>query len=168
VEGRRAVTYRELNYRANACARFLISHGCRRGSHVVVRMPRGADLAVVLLAVLKAGGSYTWVDSGQDSGAPAIELPTGSIGLDSISTCVAQPSPNLPILTRASDIACVLQGAEGAAEVLVPHATLVALRRASAAASIEWTGDPGALDLWLALMSGATATIEAQPAIVAA
>jgi hypothetical protein len=31
-----------------------------------------------------------------------------------------------------------------------------------------WLGEPGAFDLWMALMSGATAVVEDQPATVAA
>src|SRR5688500_16121832 len=60
--GDATLTYRELNHHANAVARHLISHGLRRGLDVVVHMERGPELAIVLLAVLKAGAACTWVD----------------------------------------------------------------------------------------------------------
>ena len=59
---RGAVTYRELNQRANAVARYLMDAGLRRGTHMVVRMDRSPELAIVLLSVLKAGAAYTWFD----------------------------------------------------------------------------------------------------------
>src|SRR5688572_9621425 len=59
-DGDRAMSYRELNYAANAMARRLQSHGFRRGGHANVTLPLGMDLAIVLLAILKAGGSYSW------------------------------------------------------------------------------------------------------------
>src|SRR5688500_5055046 len=56
------ITYRDLNQRANALARYLIDRGLRRGSRAVVKLERGPELAVALLAVLKAGAAYTWLD----------------------------------------------------------------------------------------------------------
>src|SRR5687767_6289550 len=53
VEGDGFLTYRELNQGGNSLARRLMAHGLRRGGHVWVVMPRGADLAVVLLGILK-------------------------------------------------------------------------------------------------------------------
>ena len=54
------VTYRELNVRANGVARRLVDAGFRRSAHLLIMMDHGIDLATVLLAVLKAGGTYTW------------------------------------------------------------------------------------------------------------
>src|SRR5688572_3058545 len=68
VDAERSVTYRELNQRANAVARHLMTGGFRRGAHAVVAMPCSADLAIVLLAVLKAGGSYAWIDKRKPGG----------------------------------------------------------------------------------------------------
>ena len=180
VDRSRAMSYRELNFRANACARKLLGRGFKRGAHAVVRMAPGADLAVVLLAVLKSGGSYTWIDPRQPSSdgypagvsiAPAgLSDPSAYVPLDDDAVLASdgQPSPNLPVLTRPSDVACVLLGCGGAPEVLVPHATVVGMQRA-AAPSRTWIGEPGALDLWVMLMSGATVeTTTAQEAAVAA
>ncbi|HSG39484.1 MAG TPA: amino acid adenylation domain-containing protein, partial [Thermoanaerobaculia bacterium] len=77
ADGTSALTYGELNARANRLARRL------RGFAVVaVCMERSADLAVALLAVLKAGGAYVPIDPAypeerqsylrEDSGAEAL------------------------------------------------------------------------------------------------
>ncbi len=172
----RVLTYRELNSRANACARYLMLEGLRRSAHVVVRMPHGADLAIVLLAILKAGGSYSWVDA--KGGGRQIGISIAPNGLDrphtytTIDAGVALThtscqSPNLPILTRGSDVACVLLGDGGDPELFVPHATVVALRRQGIGAA-DWSGEAGALDLWLVLMAGATASVAAAEHVAAA
>ena len=57
-----AVSYAELNARANRLARFLVSRGARPESLVAVAMPRSAEMVVALLAVLKAGAGYVPVD----------------------------------------------------------------------------------------------------------
>ncbi|ONI87675.1 hypothetical protein ALI22I_20920 [Saccharothrix sp. ALI-22-I] len=60
--GTTAVTYRELEARANRLARFLLARGLRREDRVGVFLDRGPDLVVTLLAVLKAGGCYVPLD----------------------------------------------------------------------------------------------------------
>src|ERR1700758_2898024 len=57
-----AVSYAELNARANRLARFLVSRGARPEGLVAVAMPRSAEMVVALLAVLKAGAGYVPVD----------------------------------------------------------------------------------------------------------
>ena len=174
-----AVSYRELNQRANAVARSLIGSGFRRGGHAVVRMPRGADLAVVLLAVLKAGGSYTWFDSAScpDGYPPGVSMRRGrhadeerfaSVDVSRLLACRAQTSSNLPVVTRGSDIACVLPDMDGSPAVLVPHGTIASMMDRPVLEAGRWSGDAGALDLWVGLMSGATVTVDDQPAQVAA
>lgn len=182
TDGAKTLTYRSLNLSANVVARRLMASGLRRGRHAWVRMPCGADLACVLLAVLKAGGSYTWLaDAGGPEG-PSRRLQEGfpegvsiEVGVDGdevqyrhvgSGTLVAgadvPASPNLPVLTRGGDIACVLRNEEGNPLVLVPHEALTTLRLPEAVTghTAIWTGEPGALDLWLALMSGTTAAVE--------
>ena len=70
VDAVSSLTYRDLNQRANARARRLMDHGFRRGSLAVVKMEPSLDLAVTLLAVLKAGGAYSWIDPDEDSSWP--------------------------------------------------------------------------------------------------
>jgi hypothetical protein len=167
VEGTQSITYRELNQRANTLARRLGESGLTRGGVALVRMERGVDLAIVLLAVLKAGAAYAWTEPGSPDD---IDLPTSFcirprrpgadrpyLAIDirgALGASATRPSPNLPILTRGSDIACVLQNANGDPEMLVPHSSITTL--ATSERGGEWSSDPGAFDVWLALMSGAT------------
>lgn len=53
-----ALSYRELDHRANRLARRLTGLGVGREDPVGVLMTRSSDLVVALLAILKAGGVY--------------------------------------------------------------------------------------------------------------
>ncbi|MDH6168358.1 amino acid adenylation domain-containing protein [Variovorax boronicumulans] len=57
-----ALSYRELNQRANRLAHRLIAQGVQPETRVGVAMERGTDLVVALLAVMKAGGAYVPLD----------------------------------------------------------------------------------------------------------
>lgn len=175
--GERALSYRELNYAANAMARRLMASDFRRGMHATVVLPLGVDLAVVLLAILKAGGSYTWCAPTHEDAMPtgvSFQVRTGDAEDRFIHVDVSQAlgervacSPNLPIVTRGSDVACILQGQAGTRDVVVPHSTITALRPQGLAHSTACVGEPGAFDLWIALTAGATAVV-GMPAAAAA
>ena len=162
------LTFRELNFRANALARYLIDQGLRRGSRAVVKMERSPDLTIVLLAVLKAGAAYTWVALDEDDAWPigvsvvrqsADEVqPPVVVGVDDAMQASLRAAPNLPILTRGHDIACVMQQRGGRADVLVPHATIAALLSCPLPAG-RWVCEPGALDIWIPLMAGAAVAL---------
>ena len=171
VDGSQRATYRDLNQRANALARELCASGLPRAALAFVRMPRSADLAVVLLAILKAGACYAWLDP---DAPDAVDLPASFCVLRHASTdedqylaididrvlrdTTSRVGPNLPVLTRGSDVACVLPDSAGRPTVFVPHATIAALPRALSLRQ-NWEGSAGALDLWVALMSGATLSL---------
>ena len=177
VDEQRTLTYRELNARANAVARALIASGFKRGALAAVRMQPSADLVITLLGVLKAGGAYMRThpdDASWPRGVSIVDARGHAEG-----RCVAvnvtqvlaeelRPSPNLPILTRGSDVACVLRDHDGTPALLVPHATIASLPQRQVPSSVEWSGESGALDLWVALMSGATVTLRDAPVTVAA
>ena len=156
-----ALTYRDLNSHANTVARALMAGGFRRGSVAAVRMPRSPQLLTTLLAILKAGGAYRWVgnDPSWPQGVSMVERPSGSeqrcLAIDLSRPLAEEPrhSPNLPIMTRGTEIACVL------GDVLVPHATISALHDRQVPGDVPWVEESGALDLWLALMTGATLTM---------
>lgn len=163
VDGTRSCSYRELNSAANAFARRLMTNGFRRGMRADVRMAPAVDLAIILLAVLKAGGCYTWRNDDPpslaittNSGEPPMAVMNGT-RVDDVCG-----GPNLPILTRETDIACVLDGS-----VAVPHATIVTMAAYAAMGQSPWSGEQGAFDLWAALLSGAAAVVTAQPSTYA-
>ncbi|MDI9915348.1 non-ribosomal peptide synthetase, partial [Rhodococcus sp. IEGM 1379] len=57
-----AVTYRELDARANRLARLLVAQGVGAESLVAVAMTTSVDLVVAILAVVKSGAGYVPVD----------------------------------------------------------------------------------------------------------
>ncbi|SNT54475.1 amino acid adenylation domain-containing protein [Streptosporangium subroseum] len=57
-----ALSYAELNTRANRLARLLVAHGAGPERRVAVMMDRSADLVVALLAVVKSGAAYVPID----------------------------------------------------------------------------------------------------------
>jgi amino acid adenylation domain-containing protein len=60
--GDEAVTYAELNRRANRLAHHLVARGVEPGTVVGLRLERSVDLAVGLLGILKSGGVYLPLD----------------------------------------------------------------------------------------------------------
>ncbi|MFI9325871.1 amino acid adenylation domain-containing protein [Kitasatospora aureofaciens] len=58
-----AVTYAELDERANRLARLLVSRGAGPDRTVAVCVPRGPELIAALLAVLKTGAAYLPLDA---------------------------------------------------------------------------------------------------------
>ena len=153
---------------------------------------------MVLLAVLKAGGAYTWLDgrvatrpdkpvlaerSADANRSDQAEWPSGIsleqradgdeqrylvIDIRDALAASARPAPNLPILTRAADIAYVLPQGNGLPGVLVPHAAITALQSLPLPETTDWSSELGALDLWLPLMAGATVTLTTAPSEAAA
>ncbi|MBI0328432.1 amino acid adenylation domain-containing protein [Burkholderia plantarii] len=59
----RSCTYRELDRGANVLAWRLIEQGVRPGDVVALSLPRGVDLIVALVAILKAGATYLPLDA---------------------------------------------------------------------------------------------------------
>lgn len=167
VEGDRSWSYRELNAAANSFARRLIAGGFRRGMRADVLMIPSVDLAVVLLAVLKTGGCYTW----NHADTPSFQIPTVDEGSSLLVDCIPVNGvcggPNLPVIARETDIACILDRATGEETIAVPHATIIAMAACAAAGRSPWAGEPGAFDLWAALLAGATAVVACQRATAA-
>jgi amino acid adenylation domain-containing protein len=88
VYGEEALTYAELNQRANRLAHYLREHGVGPDVRVGLCVERSLELLVGLLAVLKAGGAYVPLDSQYPEerlryvlqhSAPAVLLTQGSL-----------------------------------------------------------------------------------------
>ncbi len=161
------LSYRELNQRANAVARHLIAHGFRRGAVATICLPRSAETAIVLLGILKAGGTYVLIDAERaDSQWPrgvsfADNTEDDEVRYRTVDVAPAleqlpQSFANLPIVARESDVACVIPDRDGSPLLLVRHATIMSLQPREVSPFAEWSGEAGALDLWAGLMSGAT------------
>lgn len=89
------------------------------------------------------------------------------LDLEPVLAAPIAASPNLPIVARSTDIACVLQDGDGSCAVSVPHAAIAALGAQSLPERFVWGGEPGALDLWLALTAGDTAIVVSDAAAAA-
>ncbi|WP_257573503.1 AMP-binding protein, partial [Streptomyces sp. JJ66] len=62
VSGAGAMSYAELDRRADRLARHLVARGARPGAVAGVHLERGPELVVAVLAVLKAGLAFTMLD----------------------------------------------------------------------------------------------------------
>ena len=159
------VDYRQLNAQANALARHLIDHGFRRGDRAVIAMPASPGLLIAELAVLKAGGAYARpaASLAYTVVTPFSVLRDGTAhGID-ITRPLSTPvngSPNLPILVRQSEPACVLADDQGALTREVSHADVASVSIASA--HLDWSDDQ-AFEHWAVLMRGGTLAIPRIP-----
>ncbi|MDT0464462.1 non-ribosomal peptide synthetase [Streptomyces gibsoniae] len=88
VDGSARLTYRDLNSRANRLARRLVPYGVGPEQFVAVAVPRGPEMVVALLAVLKTGAAYLPLDPAQPrnriasmmrAAAPKVSLTTAAL-----------------------------------------------------------------------------------------
>ncbi|QTE01435.1 Dimodular nonribosomal peptide synthase [Streptomyces cyanogenus] len=147
---RTRLSYRELNVRADRLAHHLVAAGLRRGDVVGVYLERGIELVVAVLAVLKAGGTYTMLDPDLPvtrveallTHASARAVVTGTqlagrlpvrpdllIRVDADAESIArQPTSGLGHRASPLDAACVMftSGSTGAPKgVVTPHRAIV-------------------------------------------
>lgn len=183
----RRLTYGELDATADAWAARLAAAGVSAGHRVPVILPRGADLVVALLAVLKAGAAYALLDPAW----PATRLREVTAVLDAPLLIATGPvgDPDRPVWTppaspvtappgfRPAEVGgdapcCVFftSGTTGRPKgVLTPHRATARLFGAGTflpfdehsviplAAPVPW--DAFSLELWGALFNGGTSVI---------
>ncbi|WEN15095.1 non-ribosomal peptide synthase/polyketide synthase [Rhodanobacter sp. AS-Z3] len=150
VHGDIALSYAELNTRANRVAHQLIARGVCTGSFVAVLLERSIDLIVAQLAILKTGAAYVPIDPQlpearqawliEDAGAPWLLAPTRHVavtgaakvlGMDELllgDSLIDNPQQQVD----AGDVAYVMytSGSTGLPKgVLVPHRAINRLVR---------------------------------------
>ncbi|HEY0452780.1 amino acid adenylation domain-containing protein [Actinophytocola sp.] len=104
VAGAVRMTYAELNAAANRLARTLAERGAGPESLVALALPRGADLVVAILAVLKSGAGYLPVDTAYPAERIAFMLADAAPTLV-IATPDATLPAGVPRLTPPADLA---------------------------------------------------------------
>ncbi|MFB9688718.1 amino acid adenylation domain-containing protein [Amycolatopsis plumensis] len=184
-----ALTYRELDGRANRLAHGLIARGAGPDVRIGLCVPRGIDAVVGMLAVLKAGGAYVPLDPRYpderlalllaDSGATTVlttpaardRVPPGAHVL------IAEDGPEPgapPCRVRPDNLACVLytSGSSGRPKgVLIEHRSVTRLCAdeyarlgpddvATQYAPLSF--DASTLEIWGTLLSGARLAIDAE------
>ncbi|MFC0623328.1 amino acid adenylation domain-containing protein [Kribbella deserti] len=119
------VSYRELDDRANGLAWALTERDVGPGSIVGVQLPRGIDLIVSLLGVLKAGAAYLPLDPATIEHRRAFMVDDSGAGLVIDAPWSAEPRTDPPpVQVRGEDLAyCIYtSGSTGRPKgVLVPH-----------------------------------------------
>ncbi|HEX9937850.1 MAG TPA: amino acid adenylation domain-containing protein, partial [Longimicrobium sp.] len=137
-----ALTYAELNARANRLAHHLIGRGVGVGARVAVLVPRSTQLVVAELAVLKTGAAYVPIDPSfpagriafmaADSGARVVlarsgdPLPPEIAGVPRVDVDVLPEGPShdprIPLQSEAAAYVMYTSGSTGEPKgVLVPH-----------------------------------------------
>ncbi|GAA3433288.1 hypothetical protein GCM10018954_028910 [Kutzneria kofuensis] len=138
-----ALTYRELDLRANRLAHTLINAGVGAETPVAVLMDRSVDLIVAELAVLKAGGVYVplhasyplsrmqWVIQETGAAAVLVDRPSGLDGVvDILATDLSADDSDPGVAVDPRQLAYVMytSGSTGNPKgVAVTHEDIVAL-----------------------------------------
>jgi len=147
-----ALSYRELNERANRLAHFLREKGIGHEAKVGICLDRSPELIISVLATLKAGGAYVPLDSSYPHARLAFMIADAELGLlltqktlsanfascESELVCLdemrdeiaRQPSTNLHCETNAESLAYVMytSGSTGTPKgVAVTHRNIVRL-----------------------------------------
>ncbi|WP_409319661.1 AMP-binding protein, partial [Pseudomonas sp. KCJK9016] len=141
VHGRSALTYDELNQRANRLAHHLIAQGVQPGDHVAILLPRSLDLLAAQLAIGKCAAAYVPLDINapaerqafmvEDCRATAlltlssesVDYSVRRIDLDALKLD-AQPTHNPDLPQSSESVAYIMytSGSTGTPKgVMVPH-----------------------------------------------
>jgi len=100
-----ALTFSEINSRANQLARHLLSYGVEPEARVGVMLPRTPDALVALLAIFKAGGCYLPLDPEYPPERLAFMLEDAAVSLliTEESLRVHLPEQATPVITLAGE-----------------------------------------------------------------
>ncbi|WP_278261443.1 non-ribosomal peptide synthase/polyketide synthase [Nocardia sp. AG03] len=153
--GQDSLTYAELDAWSNRLARRLVGAGVGPETLVAVALPRSTELAVALLAVLKAGGGYLPIDPNYpadrieyilDDARPLCAITTAATGLardwfggpvidpaaaaltDFASTPLTDVDRRAPLTPANTAYVIYTSGSTGRPKgVVIPHANVIAL-----------------------------------------
>ncbi len=183
VFGAEAVTYRELDRRANRLAHRLRTLGVGPEVLVALLAERSLELIVALLGVLKAGGAYAPLDPAfpperlalllEDLGAPVVlaqehlaeRLPAGARAVRLVEVCAGGSEERLSVPVAAAGLAYVMytSGSTGLPNgVAVVHRAVVRLVRETGYALFG----PGEVWAQLAPMAFDASTLEVWGALL--
>ncbi|MFF1506929.1 amino acid adenylation domain-containing protein [Streptomyces sp. NPDC058326] len=112
--GDEAVSYAELDARANRLAHLLLAEGCGRHQRVGVCLERGVDLVVAQLAIAKTGAGYVPLDPGypaerlqwmlEDSGARLVVTRDERLTGDGVTAVDPASAASRPATRPACDV----------------------------------------------------------------
>ncbi|MFE4588363.1 amino acid adenylation domain-containing protein [Streptomyces laurentii] len=184
VEGDRSISYRDLDRRANHLAHALVAAGCAPDDPVAIRLPRGIDYLVTVLAVIKAGGGPLPLPGSAPLARQqrmvdhmrAKLLVTAEPATELTGVTVVAPSPGAaehgPAVTTHPDLTAYTMFTSGSTgtpkAVSVPHravAEFVAdrawgrLRPADTLMHSPTSFDPSTFEIWLPLLTGGRVVI---------
>ncbi|WP_409180700.1 non-ribosomal peptide synthetase [Amycolatopsis sp. VS8301801F10] len=150
--GNETLSYAQLDGQANRLANLLVSSGIQPGSVVAVCLPRGAELIVAFLAILRAGCAYLPLDHEYPAERLAFMLADADAALCLTTTLLDKPlrgasvrlllldahqqilsaqstePPAVPIGPRSAAYVIYTSGSTGAPKgVLVEHQSIVRL-----------------------------------------
>jgi amino acid adenylation domain-containing protein len=91
-----ALSYGQLDRRANQLARFLVSSGVRPGDRVALCLERSLDMVAAILAVLKAGAAYVPLEPAHPAERTAFMLADAGVTLLVSERAVVIPLPESP------------------------------------------------------------------------
>ncbi|RZI26252.1 non-ribosomal peptide synthetase [Pseudomonas orientalis] len=183
VQGKLSLSYRDLNRRANRLAHYLIGQGVQPGEPVALALPRGIDLVVSQVAVLKCAAVYVPLDVNapaerqafmvQDSGARLVLDDLAGLNLDGL------PAENPEREQSADSVAYIMytSGSTGTPKgVLVPqrgitrlvinngYADFNAQDRVAFASNPAF--DASTLDVWAPLLNGGCVVVVEQAVLL--
>ncbi|MFF7180205.1 amino acid adenylation domain-containing protein [Streptomyces sp. NPDC008121] len=112
-----ALTYGELNERANRVAHWLIDRGIGPEDTVAVALPSSPDLVAALLGTLKAGAMYLPLDPGYPSERLAYMTadarPRALVTTPEVAPGLGPVAPSTAVLVPAADLAAPKAGGPG-------------------------------------------------------
>ncbi|BFV55961.1 hypothetical protein KCMC57_up10650 [Kitasatospora sp. CMC57] len=188
VFGDERVSYRELDESSNRLAHHLVAGGLRRGDVAGVYLERSVELVTAVLAVLKAGGTYTMLDPEfpverlnavlAHTGARTVVTRSTLAGKLEAPEVLTDRLPHLPSTPPAPiagplDAACLMftSGSTGTPKgVVSPHRAIVGTLLGQDFAALDpeqvWlqcspiSWDAFALELFSPLLSGGTCVLQ--------